>query len=192
MEPETRRAGAGAGRAALPAGPAEGFFSPPQLAESIVNGGGEDLLKTHRREVVVGFLDLRGFTASTDSSEPGEVMGVLGRYHRVMGRLILAHEGTLEHFAGEGILIFFNDPIRGRPAGNAISMALAMQQEFAALARGVEEARLLAGPRHRHRAGLRDARRGRLRGGGGSTRASAASPAWPRATSTTKARAGRS
>jgi class 3 adenylate cyclase len=111
----------------------KGFFSP-QLAESIVNGGGEDLLKTHRREVVVVFLDLRGFTAFTDSAEPEEVMAVLGEYHRVMGQLILAHEGTLEHFAGDGILIFFNDPIQlEKPAENAICMALEMQQQFAPL-----------------------------------------------------------
>ena len=66
----------------------KGFFSP-QLAELIVSGGGEDLLKTHRREVVVVFTDLRGFTAFTDSAEPEEVMGVLGEYHRVMGQLII-------------------------------------------------------------------------------------------------------
>ena len=111
----------------------KGFFSP-QLAESIVNGGGEDLLKTHRREVVVVFLDLRGFTAFTDGSEPEEVMGVLGEYHRMVGQLILAHEGTLEHFAGDGILIFFNDPIPiAKPAENAVGMALAMQQQFVSL-----------------------------------------------------------
>jgi class 3 adenylate cyclase len=61
---------------------------------------------------VVVFLDLRGFTAFTDSSEPEEVMGVLGEYHRAMGQLILAHEGTLERFAGDGMMVFFNDPIR--------------------------------------------------------------------------------
>ncbi len=111
----------------------KGFFSP-QLAEAIVSGGGEDLLQTHRREVVVVFLDLRGFTAFADTSDPEDVMGVLGEYHRVMGRLILAHEGTLEHFAGDGILIFFNDPIEiAKPAEKAISMALAMQQQFALL-----------------------------------------------------------
>jgi len=111
----------------------KGFFSP-QLAESIVNGGGEDLLKTHRREVVVVFLDLRGFTAFTDSSEPEEVMGVLGDYHRVMGELVVAHEGTLERFAGDGLMIFFNDPIKlENPTINAISMALAMQQKFVPL-----------------------------------------------------------
>jgi len=106
-------------------------FLSPQVAESIVNVGGEDLLKTHRREVVVVFLDLRGFTAFTDSSEPEEVMGVLGEYHRVMGQLIMAHEGTLEHFAGDGIMIFFNDPIKlDNPAANAVKMALEMQEKF--------------------------------------------------------------
>ena len=111
----------------------KGFFSP-QLAESIINGGGEDLLKTHRREVVVVYLDLRGFTAFTDSSEPEEVMGVLGEFHRMVGQLILAHEGTLEHFAGDGILIFFNDPIPlDQPAERAVRMALAMQQQFVPL-----------------------------------------------------------
>ena len=111
----------------------KGFFSP-QLAESIVNGGGEDLLKTHRREVVVVFLDLRGFTAFTDRSEPEEVMGVLGEYHRVMGNLVVAHEGTLERFAGDGLMIFFNDPIKlENPTVNAVKMSLEMQEKFAPL-----------------------------------------------------------
>ena len=111
----------------------KGFFSP-ELAESIVSGGGEDLLKTHRREVVVVFLDLRGFTAFTDRSEPEEVMAVLGEYHRAMGRLIMAHKGTLERFAGDGLMIFFNDPIRlDNPVANAVQMALAMQEQFAPL-----------------------------------------------------------
>ncbi len=109
------------------------FFSP-QLAESIVSGGGEDLLKTHRREVVVAFLDMRGFTAFTDSSEPEEVMRVLAEYHGAMGPLILAHDGTLERFAGDGMMIFFNDPIQlENPVMNAVRMALAMQAGFAPL-----------------------------------------------------------
>ncbi|MDB5810051.1 MAG: adenylate/guanylate cyclase [Betaproteobacteria bacterium] len=109
------------------------FFSP-QLAESIVNGGGEDLLKTHRREVVVVFLDMRGFTAFTDSSEPEEVMNVLNEYHKVMGPLIMEHEGTLERFAGDGMMIFFNDPIKlENPVLNAVTMAIAMQVKFAPL-----------------------------------------------------------
>ena len=109
------------------------FFSP-QLAESIINGGGEDLLKTHRREVVVAFLDMRGFTAFTDRSEPEEVMSVLAEYHRAMGQLILAHEGTLERFAGDGMMIFFNDPIAlANPTANAVKMALTMQEHFVPL-----------------------------------------------------------
>jgi class 3 adenylate cyclase len=111
----------------------KGFFSP-QLAESIISGGGEDLLKTHRREVVVVFLDLRGFTAFTDGAEPEEVMAVLGEYHRVMGQLIMAHEGTLERFAGDGLMIFFNDPIKlDNPTANAVKMALEMQEKFVPL-----------------------------------------------------------
>lgn len=109
------------------------FFSP-QVADSIVSGGGEDLLKTHRREVVVVFLDMRGFTAFTDTSEPEEVMGVLAEYHREMGPLILEHEGTLERFAGDGMMIFFNDPIKlENPTANAVRMALAMQAKFVPL-----------------------------------------------------------
>lgn len=108
------------------------FFSP-QVAETIVSGG-EDLLKTHRREVAVAFLDMRGFTAFTDTSEPEEVMGVLAEYHDALGPQILAHEGTLEHFTGDGIMIVFNDPIPlEQPALNAVRMALAMQERFAAL-----------------------------------------------------------
>jgi class 3 adenylate cyclase len=108
------------------------FFSP-QVAEAIVDGG-EELLATHRREVVVAFLDMRGFTAFTDSSEPEEVMGVLAEYHRVVGPAILAHGGTLVHFTGDGIMIVFNDPIPlDNPGANAIAMALAMQHAFAPL-----------------------------------------------------------
>jgi adenylate cyclase len=108
----------------------KGFFSP-HLAEYIINGGGEDLLKTHRSEVVVAFLDMRGFTAFTDSSEPEEVMDVLAEYHQAMGQLIVVHEGTLERFAGDGMMIFFNDPIRlHNPTLNAVRMALAMQEKF--------------------------------------------------------------
>jgi len=109
------------------------FFSK-QIADSIVSGGGEDLLKTHRREVVVVFLDMRGFTAFTDTSEPEEVMSALAEYHKVMGPLILAHEGTLERFVGDGMMIFFNDPIKlENPTHNAVKMALEMQEKFVSL-----------------------------------------------------------
>ncbi len=103
------------------------FFSP-QLAELIVAGGAEDPLKTHRREVTVVFLDLRGFTAFAEIAEPEEVMGVLREYHAEMGRIVLEHEGTLERFAGDGMMIFFNDPVPvDNPSERAIRMALAMR-----------------------------------------------------------------
>jgi adenylate cyclase len=104
------------------------FFSP-QLAELIVSGDTEDPLKSHRREITVVFLDLRGFTAFAETSEPEEVMGVLREYHVAMGRLILEHEGTLERFTGDGMMIFFNDPVPV-PDGpeRAVRMAVAMRE----------------------------------------------------------------
>ncbi len=103
------------------------FFSP-QLAEAILAGGAGDPLATHRREVVVVFLDLRGFTAFAETAEPEEVMGLLREYHAEMGRLILDHEGTLERFTGDGMMIFFNDPVLvPNPAERALRMAIAMR-----------------------------------------------------------------
>jgi adenylate cyclase len=110
------------------------FFSP-QLAEAIVDGGADDPLKSHRREITVVFLDLRGFTAFTETADPEEVMGVLREYHAAMGRLILEHEGTLERFTGDGIMVFFNDPVPLPDAApRAVRMALRMQAEVALLA----------------------------------------------------------
>src|SRR5262249_15263499 len=112
------------------------FFSP-QLAELIVAGGADDPLKTHRREVAVVFLDLRGFTAFAETAEPEEVMGVLREYHAEMGRLILEHEGTLERFTGDGMMIFFNDPVEVlNAAERAIRMAVAMRERVTAMAAG--------------------------------------------------------
>jgi class 3 adenylate cyclase/ActR/RegA family two-component response regulator len=112
------------------------FFSP-QLAEAIVSGGAEDPLKSHRREVTVVFLDLRGFTAFAETAEPEEVMGVLREYHAAMGELILSHEGTLERFTGDGMMIFFNDPVPvPDPQERAVRMALAMRARVEDLARG--------------------------------------------------------
>jgi adenylate cyclase len=109
------------------------FFSP-QLAELIVAGGADDPLKTHRREVTVCFLDLRGFTAFAEAAEPEEVMGVLREYHAEMGKLILAHEGTLERFTGDGMMIFFNDPVPvANPGERAVRMALVMRECVAEL-----------------------------------------------------------
>jgi class 3 adenylate cyclase/CheY-like chemotaxis protein len=110
------------------------FFSP-QLAELIVAGGTEDPLRSHRREVTVVFLDLRGFTAFAETAEPEEVMSVLREYHAAMGELVLAHEGTLERFTGDGMMVFFNDPVPvPNPAERAIRMALAMRERVGGLA----------------------------------------------------------
>jgi class 3 adenylate cyclase len=112
------------------------FFSP-QLAELIVAGDAEDPLKSHRREVTVVFLDLRGFTAFAETSEPEEVMGVLREYHAEMGKLILNWEGTLERFTGDGMMIFFNDPVPvPNAAERAVRMAVAMRARVAELTVG--------------------------------------------------------
>ncbi|HEV2056588.1 MAG TPA: response regulator [Methylomirabilota bacterium] len=112
------------------------FFSP-QLAELIVAGGADDPLKTHRREVIVVFLDLRGFTAFAETAEPEEVMAVLRDYHAEMGKLILEHEGTLERFTGDGMMIFFNDPVPvPNPAERALRMAVAMRERVSDLSMG--------------------------------------------------------
>ena len=109
------------------------FFSP-QLAEAILAGGADDPLRSHRREITVVFLDLRGFTAFTETADPEEVMAVLAQYHAAMGRLVLDHEGTLERFSGDGMMIFFNDPqpVADAPA-RALRMAVQMQREMVAL-----------------------------------------------------------
>jgi len=109
-------------------------FLSPQVADLILGGGGEDPLKSHRREITVVFLDLRGFTAFTETSDPEEVMGVLREYHAEMGALIVAYEGTLEHFAGDGFMTFFNDPVvQPDHAARAITLAVAMRERFADL-----------------------------------------------------------
>lgn len=111
-------------------------FLSPQLAERILAGGAEDPLASHRREIVVVFLDLRGFTAFAETAEPEEVMAVLRDYHAAMGRLIQEYEGTLERFTGDGLMVFFNDPVvLANPAQRAVAMALAMRDAAAALGR---------------------------------------------------------
>jgi adenylate cyclase len=106
------------------------FFSRA-VAEAIVAPGGEELLEPHRREITAVFLDLRGFTAFTDRADPDEVLELLRAYHATLGRTVDEFGGTLEHFAGDGIMIFFNDPIEiDNPAERAIRMALALQRAF--------------------------------------------------------------
>ena len=109
------------------------FFSP-QLADAILAGGAADPLKPHRREISVVFLDLRGFTAFAEMAEPEEVSEVLGAYHAEVGHLILEHEGTLERFTGDGMMIFFNDPVEvANPEERAIRMAEAMRARIRVL-----------------------------------------------------------
>ncbi len=100
-------------------------FLSPKVADLIVEGKLDDPMLTHRREVVVAFADLRGFTAFTETSDPEEVFAVLHAYHGELGRLIAKHDGTVEHFAGDGVMIIFNDPAPlPNPALNAVLMAL--------------------------------------------------------------------
>ena len=110
------------------------FFSAP-LADAIVAGTEAELLKPHRREISVVFIDLRGFTAFTDRAEPEEVMEFLHEFHAIMGRIVVDHGGTLERFAGDSVMVFFNDPVpMDRPAEHAVRMGLAMQAAFPPLA----------------------------------------------------------
>ena len=110
-------------------------FLSPQLAELIVSSGDEKLLESHRREITVVFSDLRGFTAFAETAEPEEVMGVLREYHAAMGTLIFQFGGTLERFAGDGLMVFFNDPLPcPDPAQRAVRMAVAMRERAAELA----------------------------------------------------------
>jgi adenylate cyclase len=103
-------------------------FLSPQLVDLITSSGEEGLLESHRREVTVVFIDLRGFTAFSDYAEPEEVIGFLRSYHAEMGKLIFQFEGTLEHFAGDGIMVFFNDPIPQEDhTEKAVRMAMEMQ-----------------------------------------------------------------
>ena len=105
------------------------FFSP-SVADAIA-AGSEEMLEPHRREITAVFLDLRGFTAFTDRADPDEVLDLLRAYHATLGRSVDEHGGTLEHFAGDGIMIFFNDPLPvERPAEKAVRMALALQEAF--------------------------------------------------------------
>lgn len=109
------------------------FFSAP-VADAIVSAGEASLLAPHRREVCCVFIDLRGFTAFTDSAEPEEVMAVISEFNAAMGPLVAQHEGTVPHFTGDGMLIFFNDPIEiPDPCPRAARMALAMQARFVPL-----------------------------------------------------------
>jgi class 3 adenylate cyclase len=105
-------------------------FLAPQLAELIVSQGDEKILESHRREIVVVFCDLRGYTAFTETAEPEEVLDFLREYHGALGPLVSQFEGTLDQFSGDGIMVFFNDPVPcPDPAERAVKMAMAMREE---------------------------------------------------------------
>ncbi len=99
-------------------------FLSPQLADLVLASGDESMLESHRRLIVVVFCDLRGFTSFAETSEPEEVMDVLREYHEALGTLVHAYDGTLERFTGDGVVIFFNDPVPcDDPAERAVAMA---------------------------------------------------------------------
>lgn len=112
-------------------------FLSPQLVDLVIDSGDEAFLGSHRREIVVVFCDLRGFTSFAEASEPEEVMGVLAEYHAALGELIDRFEGTLERFTGDGLMVFFNDPLPCDDAAErAVTMAVAMRDRVAELAAG--------------------------------------------------------
>jgi class 3 adenylate cyclase len=111
-------------------------YLSPQLADLIVSSGNESILESHRRQITVVFCDLRGFTAFAEVAEPEEVMGVLAEYHAALGELIHSHGATIEQFAGDGVMVFFNDPLpQPDHAERAVRMACAMRERVAELTR---------------------------------------------------------
>ena len=115
------------------------FFSP-QLVELIVSSGDDEFMKSHRQEITVVFCDLRNFTAFSSTAEPEEQLRVLREYHNAVGSLIFRFEATLEHFAGDGVMAFFNDPVPcPDPAVRAIKMAIAMRDEVGELCKKWEK-----------------------------------------------------
>ena len=111
-------------------------FLSPQIAELVVSQGGEALLEGHRREITVCFSDLRGFSTFSETAEPEEALAIMRAYHQALGDLVFRYEGTLEHFAGDGVMVFFNDPIPvADPVHRAVRMAVAMRDRMAELCR---------------------------------------------------------
>jgi adenylate cyclase len=109
-------------------------FLPPQVADLIVASGTEKQLESHRREITALFCDLRGFTGFSESSDPEDVMALLRDYHAAIGEIIVKYSGTLERFAGDGVMVIFNDPVRvENPALQAVLMALDMREAIGGL-----------------------------------------------------------
>ena len=111
-------------------------FLAPQIAETIVSSGGEAILESHRRDIVVLFCDMRGFTALAETAEPEDVMAVLREYHSALGPLIHRYEGMIDNFTGDGLIVIFNDPIPcPDPALRAVRLAVDMREAVNSLAR---------------------------------------------------------
>jgi len=109
-------------------------FLPPQVADLIVASGTEKQLESHRQEITALFCDLRGFTGFSESSDPEDVMALLRDYHEAIGQIIFKYGGTLERFAGDGVMVIFNDPVPvENPALQAVLMALDMRTAIGAL-----------------------------------------------------------
>jgi class 3 adenylate cyclase len=109
-------------------------FLPPQVADLIVASGSERQLESHRREITALFCDLRGFTGFSESSDPEDVMMLLRQYHEAIGKIIITYSGTLERYAGDGVMVVFNDPVPvDNPALQAVRMALEMRAALGAL-----------------------------------------------------------
>ena len=140
-------------------------FLAPQVAELILSSGGDEkILESHRRDISVVFCDLRGFTTFAENAEPEEVMAVLKEYHSCLGALIHKHEGTLDKYAGDGLMVLFNDPLPcPEPAIRAVRMAVEMRDEVEKLAAEMAQIRPRARLRSRHLARLRHHRAHRLR-----------------------------
>jgi class 3 adenylate cyclase len=109
-------------------------FLPPQVADLIVASGSEKQLESHRREITALFCDLRGFTGFSESADPEDVMTLLREYHQALGASIIKYSGTLERYAGDGVMVVFNDPVPvENPALQAVLMALEMREAIGAL-----------------------------------------------------------
>ena len=134
-------------------------FLPPQVADLIVASGAEKQLESHRREITALFCDLRGFTGFTESADAEDVMALLRDYHAAIGEIIIKYSGTLERYAGDGVMVVFNDPVPvENPALQAVLMALELRDALGALTANLEPPRTRDWLRHRDCARLRYAR----------------------------------
>ena len=140
-------------------------FLPPQVADLIVASGTEKQLESHRREITALLCDLRGFTGFSESADPEDVMTFLREYHEALGASIIKYSGTLERYAGDGVMVVFNDPVPVKnPALQAVLMALEMRDAIGSIDRDVASVGTWDWFRDRHCAWLCHARHHWLRG----------------------------